>query len=237
MVCTMPSTRRRRASSISVTSDAGALSTGSPNVRMGNVDTLSDYLGGRIPETDGAPPVFVAEDADGSGVEGEAARLLGRQAQVGHGQHPQDVAVGEEEHVAVPVLRVDVVDEALAPGGCAVQRLAAGRTVGEEVPPGSLGADVVTRPPLVLAVVDLGEQVGDLRHLETGQARRLNGPVSGAGQHAQGRDFEAPEPLGEEPGPLLALTREGDVGAAGVAPVARPLGLPVANENETLPLS
>src|SRR4051794_29295002 len=160
MVRTMPSTRRLRESSISVTSDAGDLSTGSPNVRIGNVVTEIRLRGG-VPPNDGPPPMLVAENRYGGGVEGQTASLFGGQSEVGHGQDAQDVPVGEQQHVARAVLGPDVVDQALATGGGVLEALAARRSLGEEVPLRPLCADLGARAALVLAVVHLDQEMGD----------------------------------------------------------------------------
>src|SRR5581483_8925797 len=142
--------------------------------------------------------------------------------------------VGEQQHVALAVLGADVLEQAPAAIGRVFESLAAGRPVGEQVPVRTFGANVSARAALVVAVVDLDEQVRDLGHLEAREASGLDRPLARARQNAQWLDAETSKALTEEARTLLPLLRQRDVGATGVASVARPLGFPVTYQHHTL---
>src|SRR5207237_777773 len=141
---------------------------------------------------------LVAEDADRRRVESQAAPLRRRQAHPAGRQHPQDVTMGEEDDVSGGV--AEGGDDTVGPPAHVVRPLATWAPVAPEEPARSLGADVIGRATLVVAVVPLDQGVPRLAVAHAGQPARLRGAGQGTGQHA-------PEPPPRELGPrLLGLT-------------------------------
>src|SRR5437773_2817302 len=232
MVWIIPSTTRRKASSISVTSLQCCFSTGSPKVRIANGATSPRLR--EVPRSDGSPPVLVAEEGDRRRVEEQAAGFARRQFQICGGQDAEKVAVAEEGDVDVAVFGSEFVEEACRPAGRLRQRLASGAAVPEQVPVRAIGAYLGGRPSFVLAVVQLGEQMRHFGHGPAGEAGGIEGPPSGTGQNVRRSHAQPLQPLAELPALPHALVGQGHVGTARMAPGEGPLGLAVADEDEAL---
>src|SRR5438045_2756841 len=120
MVWIMPSTRRRRASSISATSAQRCFNTGSPNVRIakGATDlTLRDRAFNapslrQVPGADCSPRMLVAEDRDRGRVEEEVTRFSRGETEEGGGQDAQEMTVAEQGDVTVTVLGPQLIEQA-----------------------------------------------------------------------------------------------------------------------------
>ncbi len=142
----------------------------------------------------------------------------------------EEMPMGEQQHVSVGL---DCTGDDLCPrarptlgGG-----LAARDAVGPERPAGPFDADVDGAAALVVPVVPLEEVVGGLTSIaEPGEPAGLAGPRERARQDE--RKGAPSEPAARELGLRTTLLGEGDVGASGVSPEPRPLGLAVTHEND-----
>jgi hypothetical protein len=139
------------------------------------------------------------------------------------------VAVGEQQDPAVAGGR-QLGQQAPGSGGGGLDRLAPGAAVAEQVPPGPGGADLRGGQALVVAVVELQQGVGGLLQpvAEPGQPGRGHRPDQGARQDPV--DLQAAQVLPERLGLGLADLVQRHVGAAGVPPRPRPLGLAVPDQ-------
>jgi hypothetical protein len=146
-------------------------------------------------------------------------------------ERAQDVPVGHDRHV--PVDGEDLLDHAVAARRHLVGRLAVGHAVAPQVPVGALLADRRRRDALVVAVVPLEQVLADLgRVAEAGQPGRLARAVERAREHLGER--VGAERAGELAGAVAPGLGQRHVGAPGVAPGPRPLGLRVADEPHLL---
>src|SRR5262249_6642567 len=131
--------------------------------------------------------VLEAEHAHAGGAAVEQPSESWRQAVPACRNHPNDVAAGERQYVAIDA--VYPLDEAVGPHGNGFGRFAAGGAIAVEFPAGPLPQDVVGQLPLVAAVVPLDE-VGIYLGAgpEAGQFARLRGTLQGAGENADKRE-------------------------------------------------
>ena len=111
------------------------------------------------------------------------------------------------------------------------QRLAAREAVAPDVPARDGLADLLGGEPLVLAVLALAQVVVGLGAVAVaGQLGGSARALQRRGEHE--RELAAGQPLGDRARLRLALLREREVGVAGVAHRAAPLGLAVADDDE-----
>ena len=137
--------------------------------------------------------------------------------------------MGEQQRVAVGGERA--LDHAVGAGGELLERLAVRDVVAPDVPARALDADVLRGAALVVAVLALAQVVVGLgaspKPASSAVRRaRCSGEVRTSAN-------SRPSSLGATARGLpLALLGEREVGEAGVAPGAAPLGLAVADEDD-----
>src|SRR5580658_4700737 len=153
---------------------------------------------------------------------------VGGSADVGRREDPQHVAVREQQYIGSH--RRELGEQYRCTRGYLDGRFAAQRAVGEYVPSGPFGANLGTRPPFVVAVVHLEQEVGRLHH--TPEPREFGG-ASCALQRARHGAFEAErgEPRPKRGGLALARLGQRDVRPSGVASAVAPRRSPMAHEN------
>src|SRR5436190_1571959 len=186
-------------------------------------DLAPELLG--VPARDDPDLALEAEDGDRAGVEAQAAAERGRLLHPPGGERAQDVAVGDERDVAVGAQ--DLVDDAVDAAADIVGRLAVRGAVAPQVPVGPSLADLGGRDALVVAVVELEQVVAQLRR-QAGQLCGLPGARQRRGEDE--RELATADAVDQRPGAVAPLLRQRHIGAPRVAPVARPLGLRVAQE-------
>ena len=151
------------------------------------------------------------------------------EARPARAEHAQEVAVGEDDRVAVHPAQVgdDAVGARADPRGVLAVRAA----VVPEPPARVALADLGRRESLVLAVVPLAQLVVDLAGPRTRRAARVSTAresglesTSSNVPRAQLRRRAGARPRGRR--------RSAGGRSAGVAPVPAPLGLPVADEED-----
>src|SRR4051794_10840647 len=106
-----------------------------------------------VPEPDDrlvAAPVLEGEHADAGGPTVEEPPCARRQAEPSGGDHPDDVAAREREHV--PVDLPDPIDEAVGPPRDIARRLALRAAVAEQLPAGPLLENIPGQSALEAAV-------------------------------------------------------------------------------------
>ena len=102
-------------------------------------------------------------------------------------QHPQQVAMGEEEHVAVDGRLEASRDDSVGASPDLLSRLAARPRTGPDRPARILGADLGGRSALMGAVVPLGQVVVDEAVREPGDPSGLRGTRSRAREYDANR--------------------------------------------------
>ena len=117
-------------------------------------------------------------------------------------------------------------------GGNVLRGLAVGDAVAPQQPPGPITPNVDGPKTLVVPVVPLAEVLGhDDGSTEAGESTGLQRPGHGAGEHQ--REGVRLEPRAKEARLVATAFGQWDVGAAGVLPGQRPLGLAVAHEHDS----
>src|SRR5271165_1448343 len=221
----------RRASSMSA-SIRPAWSGGEVVVRASaaTADPGGTLDGSCVPTLEDGGLALIAEHTERPRREPQPATLGSGELDPAGAEDPQDVAVGEHGHG--PLDAEDLRDHAVRPRADVLRPLAPGAAVAPQVPAGPLGVDLCGREALVVAVIPL-EQVGPQlgRLAEATQLACFPRTSQRAAQH----ELEVPSLEGglQFAGRLAAGVREGDVGAARVAPLAAPHGLGVAHQHDS----
>ena len=181
-----------------------------------------------VPDLDQVAAVSRPEHRDGGRIEREARAGGRRKVQKGKRQRPDEVAVAEDEDVAVP--QVEPGQEVTGTTEYGGRRFAARAAVVPELPARPLGAYLLGGYALVVAVIPLGQERIDDRRTEAGQP----GGVTGAPQRARvdGRELLLAQPPAERPRPLLTLREKGQVCPGCVFAACRPFGLAVASQED-----
>ena len=142
--------------------------------------------------------------------------------------------MSDEHHVA----RVHVLqghrDGLVGPLADLGDGLAARATVRPDQPVGHRLADLVGRGALVVAVVPLGQQRGDLVDLEPGQFGGHQRPAPWAADHQRLAKLQVGQRLLGQPGLLAALFGEVQFGAAGVLTGHRPFGFAMSKQQQSM---
>src|SRR5262245_28545292 len=177
-------------------------------------------------------PALVAELGDAGRVESEVDGVGGVLADPAGGQYAAEVPVAHQDHVALGESGANAVEHLVRSGADLLGGFAAGARVGPDGPVRHGFADLWGGEALVVAVVPLGEVGGDLVDAEPGQLGGAPGPGSWAGQHQREWPVTAQpgEHLAGAARPRFALLGQRDVGAPGVPPALRPLGLTVSEQ-------
>ena len=131
-----------------------------------------------VPHPDRTRLVLGAQHAQRRRVEHQQPPVDRWQPEPAGGQHPQEVAMGEDRHVTVDAL--DPVDHPVGTRRDLLDGLAARHRSAEDRPAGHVDADLRRRPPLVVAVVPLPEVLvdGDLRSPRAPRSRSPGGADS-----------------------------------------------------------
>src|SRR5947207_4159352 len=184
-----------------------------------------------VPELQHRGLPLVAERAQRRRIEREEPAVARVEPEPARGQHPQQMPVREEQHVAVS--RAHLLDHAVGPRPDLLGRLAVRRAVTEDRPARSLLTDLGRRLPLVVAVVPLHQVVPRLRDVaEPRHAAGLRGPLQRAGEDE--RERAPPQCLPDALRLAAAFLRQRDVRATRVAERLAPLRLPVPDEHDLL---
>lgn len=167
-----------------------------------------------------------AQKAESGDVKVERPRRFDVQLHPGDGDSAEEMTMGEGEDAALAC--GNELDEILRPRIDLGRRLAAWTSVFVELPVRPRLVDLLGGLALVLAVVDLAKQRGQVRLRE---ARDL-GCAPGALERARVDDIEVNlvQAIPQASGLVFAMRRQGQIGCACVASVETPLGLTVAGE-------
>ena len=161
--------------------------------------------------------------------QGEVLPGSGLQSQPAGGQYPEKVAMGEDKDV--PGGSFELPDDTIGAPSNVGRPLAPRAAVAPQRPVGILPANFGTRDPLVLPVIPLPQvRVHEGRHRKPGEPAGFLRTLQRAGQD----QFEVPllQNWPDGHGLFSARLRQGNVGATGMAAIAAPLRLAVADEND-----
>ena len=145
-------------------------------------------------------------------------------------QHPAEMPVSDQDHVAMRHGRRHPVQQFVGPLGHLRRALATRNRMRPHAPVRHRLPDLVGGQALVVAVIPLGEVLGHLVHVQTRQLGSVLRTLARTAQHQRGRQMRPPQMAQHQPGaPRLLLTLDGqrNVRAAGVLAGERPLRLAV----------
>lgn len=173
--------------------------------------------------------VLVPKDVDHAGLKHKMTTLDGREFQPSRDQDTQDMSMGEEENI---------ISDRLGPGNdpvTALGNLLCGITIrswmGEDRPVRILLADFLGGNPFIVAIVPLGQILGDFRPIA--KSSELTGPASplvGTAEH----HLEVPvgESRLERRRLALSLCCQGNFAVGSMSAVLAPLGFTVTDKND-----
>jgi len=183
-----------------------------------------------VPPNDYLLLSLVTENAEGSGGQREEPSSLWREAKPTRGEHPQIVAMGEQDCLTLGLKRLS--DDSIRTRANLRGGLTAWRTVTPDGPAGHLFANVSGPAPFIRAVIPFHKIVADFRlPCHAGEATRLERPGERAGEYPVKRP--ATEPISEHHGLHSTEFSQRDIGAASVLAVPSPFGFPVPDKDET----
>ena len=173
--------------------------------------------------------MLVAEDIDHACLKHKVTALDGRKFQPPRDQDTQYMAVGEE-HDIIPD-RFGAGNDPVAAFGNLLGRVAIRGRMGEDRPVRILLADFLGGNPFIVAIVPLGQIVGDFRAIA--KSGKLAGPASPLVGTAED---QLEVPIGKlrlERGSLtLTLCCQGNFAVGSVSAAFAPLGFTVTDKND-----
>ena len=156
-----------------------------------------------------AQVMLIAQCAQARGAQQEVSSGRWFQPQPAGGEHPQEMAAGKKQHVALEGSHP--AQHAVSPRAYLVRRFTSGATVAEQLPIRALSIDLGRASALVLAVVPF-DQIAI--HFGDGpEAGQLTGPcraLQGARKHL--REIQSDQSFPERAGVLLAVLRQRQIG-------------------------
>ncbi len=184
-----------------------------------------------VPAAESRDAPIPREHREGGRVEQQLGAGRRRQPQPAGGEHPQQVAVGEQRHR--PLGRPRPGDQPIRPAGHRLGGFALRAAVPEHQPVRLLGMDLVCGEPLIAPVVPL-LQVG-VEHRPLRQSRQGTG-LAGALQRAAEHQGEGSPHQGRLQLARLGFPARGErqVGAAGVLAREAPGRLAVAHQQQVM---
>src|ERR1035441_70403 len=186
-------------------------------------------LAGVVPAGDDRPAVLVSERAQGSRGQAQASAARGLQRDPAGAEHPQHVAVGEDGASSVDA--GELGDRAVGARADLGRALASGAAGAPQIPVGALDPDLPGCQSLVLAVVPLEQILANLR-LRAQPAQLACFACTPGRAHEHTREAQPAQTAGQRPRRLTATVGQRNIGTTGVAPVAAPLGLGVAHQED-----
>jgi len=183
-----------------------------------------------IPTHDHVLLTLETENAEGSGSQREESAGLWREAKPARGEHPEVVAMSEQDCLALG--RQGLSDDSIRTRADLRGGFTAGSPVAPDGPAGHFFTDIGGPAPFVRAVIPFQKIVADFCMLcHARQATGLECSCQRTGEHPVERS--AAEPISEHHCLQSTEFGERDISATGVLAGTGPFGFPMPDEDET----
>ncbi len=182
-----------------------------------------------VPTNDHGLFPLVSQDADGGRRQREQPSISRIEAQPPRGEHPQEVAVAEQDDLSF--LRPRLLDQPVGSGADIGRALSVGGAVAPHRPVRHLATDLDGPSSLVVAVVPLPQVLADPGLVpQPGEAARLPSPGRRAGEHTG--EAAPAQPVTQNHRLRTAEVGERNVATARVPPIPGPVGLTMSDQHQ-----